>query len=186
MTEPRFKTLTPETMTPEQRRVAEAIVKGPRGGMRGPFNALLRSPGLADAAQKLGEHVRFKMSLPAPLRELAIRLPARHWPAQFEWYAHTQIARAAAPAPAICEAIAEGKKPAAMSADEAIVYEFCSELLSTTQMSDATFAKTRERFGEAGVMELTGTCGYYSLVAMVLNVDRQPIPDGAAPLKALR
>jgi 4-carboxymuconolactone decarboxylase len=186
MTEPRFKTLTPNTMTPDQRSVAEAIVKGPRGGMRGPFNALLRSPGLADAAQKLGEHVRFKMSLPAPLRELAILLTARHWTAQYEWYAHNQIAREAGLAPAICEAIAEGKKPAGMSADEAIVYAFCSELLGTTQISDATFAKTRERFGEAGVMELTGTCGYYSLVAMVLNVDRQPIPAGAVALKPLR
>ena len=95
MTEPRFKTLTPDTMTPEQRRVAEAIVKGPRGGMRGPFNALLRSPGLADAAQKLGEQVRFKMSMPAPLRELAILLTARHWTAQYEWYAHNKIAREA-------------------------------------------------------------------------------------------
>jgi 4-carboxymuconolactone decarboxylase len=186
MTEPRFKTLTPETMTPEQRRVAQAIVKGPRGGMRGPFNALLRSPGLADAAQKLGEHVRFKTSLPAPLRELAILLTARHWSAQYEWYAHNQIAREAGLAPGICDAIAEGKQPARMSTDAAIVYEFCSELLATTQMSDGTFAKARERFGEAGVMELTGTCGYYSLVAMVLNVDRQPLPAGAVPLKPVR
>ena len=186
MTEPRFKTLTPETMTPEQRRVADSIVKGPRGGMRGPFNALLRSPGLADVAQKLGEHVRFKMTMPAPLRELAILLTARHWTAQYEWYAHNKIAREAGLAAAICDAVADGKRPAPMSADEAIVYDFCSELLATTQMSDATFAKTRERFGEAGVMELTGTCGYYSLVAMVLNVDRQPIPEGAVPLKPLR
>jgi 4-carboxymuconolactone decarboxylase len=186
MTEPRFKTLTPETMTAEQRRVAEAIVKGPRGGMRGPFNALLRSPGLADAAQKLGEHVRFKMTLPAPLRELAILVTARHWTAQYEWYAHNKIAREAGLAPVICDAIAEGKKPAGMSADEAAVYEFCSELLGTTQMSDSTFARTRERFGEGGVMELTGTCGYYSLVAMVLNVDRQPLPAGAVPLKPPR
>ena len=186
MTEPRFKTLTPETLAPEQRRVAEAIVKGPRGGMRGPFNALLRSPGLADAAQKLGEQVRFKLSLPAPLRELAILLTARHWTAQYEWYAHNKIAREAGLAGGICEAIAEGKRPAGMSADEAVVYEFCAELLGTTQMSDATFGKTRERFGEAGVIELTGTCGYYSLVAMVLNVDRQPLPEGAVPLRPLR
>jgi 4-carboxymuconolactone decarboxylase len=186
MTEPRFKALTPETMTPEQRGVAEAIMKGPRGGMRGPFNALLSSPDLADVAQKLGEHVRFKMAMPGPLRELAILLTARHWTAQYEWYAHNKIAREAGLAPAICDAVAEGKRPAKMSADEALVYDFCSELLATTQMSDATFAKTRERFGEAGVMELTGTCGYYSLVAMVLNVDRQPIPEGAVPLKPVR
>src|SRR5262249_7747381 len=122
----------------------------------------------------------------APLRELAILLTARHWTAQYEWYAHNKIARDAGLAPAICNAVAERKRPAQMSTDEALVYDFCSELLSTTQVSDATFAQPRERFGEAGVMELTGTCGYYSLVAMVLNVDRQPIPEGAVPLKAAR
>jgi 4-carboxymuconolactone decarboxylase len=186
MTEPRFKTLTPETMTPEQRRVAEAIVKGPRAGMRGPFNALLRSPALADKAQQLGEHVRFKTSLPPPLKELAILVTARHWTAQYEWYAHNRLAREAGLDPKICDAIAEGRKPAGMSAREAMVYEFCTELLATTQVSDATFAKTREHFGEAGVIELTVTCGYYSLVAMVLNVDRHPLPADAVPLKVVK
>ncbi len=186
MTEPRFKTLTPETMTSEQRRVAEAIVKGPRAGMRGPFNALLRSPALADKAQQLGEHVRFKISLPPPLKELAILLTARHWTAQYEWYAHNRLAREAGLDPKICDAIAEAKKPAGMSAEEATVYAFCTELLATTQVSDATFARTRERFGEAAVIELTVTCGYYSLVAMVLNVDRHPLPADAVPLKTVR
>jgi len=186
MTEPRFKTLTPETMTPEQRRVAEAIVKGPRAGMRGPFNALLRSPALADKAQQLGEHVRFKTSLPPRLKELAILVTARHWTAQYEWYAHNRLAREAGLDPKTCDAIGEGKKPAGMSAEEATVYEFCAELLATTQVSDTAFAKTRDRFGEAGVIELTVTCGYYSMVAMVLNVDRHPLPADAVPLKAVR
>jgi len=186
MTEPRFKTLTPDTMTPEQRRVADAIVGGPRGGMRGPFNALLRSPDLADAAQKLGEYVRFKTSLAPRLKELAILVTARHWTAQYEWYAHNRLAREAGLDPNICDAIAEEKKHAGMPAEEAAVYDFCTELLTTTQVSDATFAVAREHFGEQGVIELTATCGYYSLVAMVLNVDRHPLPEGAVPLKAVR
>jgi len=186
MTEPRFKTLTLETMTPEQRRVAESIVKGPRGGMRGPFNALLRSPELADKAQRLGEHVRFKSSLAPRLKELAILMTGRHWTAQYEWYAHNLLAREAGLAATICDAIAEGKRPPGMDADETAVYEFCTELLRTTQVSDTTFAKARERFGEQGVIDLVGTCGYYSLVAMVLNVDRHPLPEGAVPLKALK
>ena len=97
----RFKPLTPETMTPEQKAVAEKIMAGPRKGMRGPFSALLRSPELADCAQKLGEYVRFKTSIPPQLNELAILLTARHWTAQYEWYAHRRLALQAGLSPEI-------------------------------------------------------------------------------------
>ena len=111
----RFKPLTPETMTPEQKEVADRIVAGPRKGMRGPFSALLRSPELADAAQKLGEYARFKTSIPPRLNELAILLTARHWTAQYEWYAHHRLAMQAGLSPDIAAAIAEGKRPASMA-----------------------------------------------------------------------
>jgi 4-carboxymuconolactone decarboxylase len=181
MSEPRFKPLTPEEMTPEQRQVAAAIVAGPRGGMRGPFSALLRSPELADRAQKLGEYVRFRSSLPKALNELAILVTARHWTAQYEWYAHARLAAEAGLAPALIAALAEGKPPAEMSREESVVYAFCSELLERHEVSDATFAAAREAFGERGIVDLVGASGYYGLVSMVLNVARQPLPNGIAP-----
>ena len=93
MSEQRFKTLTPETMTPEQRTVAEAIQAGPRGaGLRGPFNALLRSPELCDLVQRVGAYVRFKSALPAALNEMAICMAGRKWTAQYEFYAHRRLA----------------------------------------------------------------------------------------------
>ena len=185
MTEPRFKTLTPETMTPEQRRVADAIVRGPRGGMRGPFSALLRSPGLADVAQKLGEHVRFKMTMPAPLRELAILLTARHWTAQYEWYAHSRHAVKAGVDPSVPEAIARGERPPRLSADEALVYDVCVELLHDRDVSDKTFAAAVARFGETTVLELVSLAAYYGFVSLILNLNRTPIPEGATPLPPL-
>jgi 4-carboxymuconolactone decarboxylase len=114
----RFKPLTPETMTPEQKGVADKIMAGPRKGMRGPFNALLRSPELADYAQKLGEYVRFKNSIPPRLNELAILLTARGWTAQYEWYAHHRLAMQAGLSADIAAAIAQGKRPAAMGAED--------------------------------------------------------------------
>jgi 4-carboxymuconolactone decarboxylase len=186
MTTPRFKTLTLEEMTEAQRSAAEQILAGPRKGMRGPFNALLRSPGLADHVQRVGEYVRFHNSLAAPLRELGIIITARHWNAQFEWYAHRRLALEAGLSPAICDAIAAGRRPEGMSPDETVVHDFCSELLATTEVSDATFAAMRDRFGENGVMDLIGTVGYYSFVSLVLNVDRHPLPEGVEPLPALR
>jgi 4-carboxymuconolactone decarboxylase len=187
MSAQRFTPLTLETMDPQQRKVAEGIIGGPRGGMRGPFNALLRAPELADHAQKLGAYVRFGSKLPEALKEMAILITGRHWTAQYEWYAHNQLALKAGLNPAISAAIAEGKRPASMSTEETVVYEFCTELLETKQISDATFARTRDTFGERGLMDLVGAVGYYSLVSMCLNIDRYPLPEGVAPpLKPLK
>jgi len=177
----RFKPLTPETMTPEQKAVADKIMAGPRKGMRGPFSALLRSPELADYAQKLGEYVRFKSSIPPRLNELAILLTARHWTAQYEWYAHRRLAMQAGLSSDIADAIAQGKRPAAMGPEETIVYNFCHEVLETGQASDASFKAAVDKFGERGAVDLIGAMGYYGLVALVLNVDRVPIPEGGKP-----
>ena len=82
---------------------------------------------------------------------------------------------------AIIEAIAEGKRPAGLQPDEQAVYNFCAELLRTTQMSDATFNATKQQLGERGAVEIMGMMGYYHTVAMLLNIDRYPLPDGVAP-----
>src|SRR5580658_2793718 len=130
MTEQRFKTLTPETMTPEQRAVAEAIQSGPRGaGLRGPFNALLRSPEICDLVQRVGAYVRYSSAIPSRLNEMAIIMAGRKWSAQYEFYAHRKLAIEAGLKVEICDAIATGKRPAAMQDDEVEVYDFCTELL---------------------------------------------------------
>src|SRR5262244_3829431 len=140
MSEPRFTTLTSETMTVDQKRVADAIQSGPRGaGLRGPFNALLRSPELCDLVQRLGAFVRFGTSIPSKLNELAIIMAGRKWTAQYEFYAHRRLALEAGLSPAIADAVANGKRPDGMDADEAAVYDFASELLGTGQVSDANF-----------------------------------------------
>jgi len=182
MTETRFPTLTPETMTEEQIAVAEAIQSGPRGtGLRGPFNALLRSPPLCDLVQRVGAYVRFASSVPAPLNELAICLAGRKWGAQYEFYAHSRLAIDAGLNPSILDAVAAGRRPQDLSADETTVYEFVTELLSTGVVSDICYEPMVDRFGERGVIDLVGAVGYYSLVSMVLNVARVPLPEGETP-----
>lgn len=179
---PRLPPIPEPEMTETQRRVRADIAAGPRGAVRGPFDALLRSPELADRLQKVGAYVRFESSLPARLSELAILVTARHWGAQYEWYAHRRLAEKAGLAPAIADAIAERRRPDAMQADEAAVYDFCRELHETKQVSDAAWNAALERFGERGVIDLIGTCGYYGAVSMVLNATRHPLPEGVAPL----
>jgi 4-carboxymuconolactone decarboxylase len=183
----RFKPLTWDALTPQQKGMVENLLSGERGALNGPFNVTLRSPEMGDAAQKLGAHLRFHSTLPKRLNELAILMTARFWNAQYEWTAHKTQALAAGLSPAIIDAIAAGKKPSAMQQDEEIVYNFANELFQTRQVSDPVFKAARDKFGERGVVDLTGVMGYYCFVSMMLNIDRYPLPDGQQPeLKPLR
>ena len=183
----RFKPLTYDEMTPAQKTMLEHLLAGPRAGANGPFNVLLRSPEIGDLGQEFGASTRFKSSLPQKLYELAILVTARHWTSQYEWQAHHRSALNAGLSPAIADAIAEGRRPAVMQKDEEAVYNFCSELLNTKQVSDATFAAAKNAFGERGVVDIIAVTAWYNTVSMLLNVDRYPVADGTQPeLKPLR
>jgi 4-carboxymuconolactone decarboxylase len=177
---PRLTPLNMDELTPEQREVADAIVSGPRGGIRGPFEPWLRSPQLADRAQKLGEFCRFSTSLPKPLSELAIITTGAFWKSQYEFYAHARIAREVGVPEAVIEAIRSGTRPA-LEGQALTVYEFVTEYLTTRRVSDTTYASAVRAFGEQGVVELVGIVGYYGLVAMTLNVFEMPLPEGVSP-----
>lgn len=169
-------------MTPEQRRVAQAIAGGPRGSVRGPFKVLLHSPQLADRVQALGAYVRFHCKVPAKLRELAILVTAHHWHAQYEWYAHDIEARKAGLAESIIESIRKGERPKFTEPGEEIVYDFSSELYAKKRVSDATFRKAQDLLGTQGVIDLGGLLGHYNVIAIALNICEVPVPGGGKPL----
>jgi len=177
----RFKPLVYDQMTPEQKTLVDHVLSGDRGSMNGPYNVLLRSPEMGDLAQKYGAQTRFHSSIPQKLNELAIMMTARFWNQEYVWSAHRAAAQKAGLAPAVSDAVAAGKRPTSMQPDEEIVYSFCSELLNTRQVTDATFKAAVEKFGERGVVDLIATMGYYHLVSMLLDVDRYPLPEGAQP-----
>ena len=168
-------------MTAEQREVAAEIAASPRGEVRGPFVALLHHPRLARRLQQLGEELRWKSKLPAPLLELAVLVTARRWTCQHEWYIHEKLARKAGLSERVIAAIAEKRRPADLSPDEAAVYAFCMDAHDTGRVSDAVFNEVRERFGLDGALELLALSGYYSLMAMVLNTAGLALPDNAKP-----
>jgi len=148
--QPRFKQLVESGMSDAQRKVYKEIAAGPRAGVRGPFNALLRSPELADRAQKLGEYVRFNASLPERLKEFAILITARHWTAQYEWHSHQLHALKAGLAPQLAADLARGKRPAGMQDDEAAVYDFCRELHENKAVSDPSYKAVVDKFMAEG------------------------------------
>lgn len=173
---PRLPPLDLNKLSPEQKAVADGIVSGPRGGLRGPFEPWLRSPVLADRAQKLGEYCRFNNSLPKDLSELAIILVGRKFKAQYEFYAHARLAREAGLDPAIVEAVRTYQTPPFKREVERVVYDFVSEYLATNRVSDVNYKRGIDAFGEQGVVDLVGVSGYYMLVSMTLNVFQINVP----------
>jgi 4-carboxymuconolactone decarboxylase len=184
LTGERMPELALDKMTPAQRTVAESIMSGPRKGMSGPFNAWLRSPELADRLQKVGEYVRFNTSLDKRLNEMAIIMTAQYWGSQYEWYAHAPLAIKAGLDPEIVAALGAGNKPEKMKDDEAIVWEFTTQLRRDHHVDDAIYAKAVETFGENGVIDLVAVNGYYDVVSMTLNVSHvSPPADATLPFK---
>lgn len=185
---PRIPILTPETMTPEQRAVHDAVVTGPRGALVGPLLAALHRPSLADQWQKFGAILRYETSLPPRLTELAIIVTARHWNAQTEWLIHARAAAAAGLPGAIIDAIGAGERPdfaefadPINDPDDEQVYDFARYLVATGRVPGALHAAIGDRWGTVGVVELTAVIGYYTMVAMTLNAHELPLPDDAAP-----
>jgi 4-carboxymuconolactone decarboxylase len=133
---------------------------------------------MGNIIQSLGAEIRFRSSIPSRLNEMAILITARKWTSQYEWYAHNKLALEGGLDPAIAEAIAQGRRPAKMGADETIVYNFSTELHETQGASDAAYQAALDRFGERGVVDLIAVNGFYVLVSMCLNVDRTPLPEG--------
>lgn len=195
MADRRFPVIPVENLTPDQKKLYDAIKSGPRskvsnsgaakpGPLGGPFNIFLRSTGIGDLVQQLGSEIRFKSTLPPKLNELAIMVTARFWTSQYEWFAHCKLALDAGLDPAKAKDVAENRRPANMDDDEAIVFDFSSELHKNQGVSDATYKRALDRFGERGVFDLIAVNGYYTLVSMCLNVDKTPLPDGVpVPLK---
>ena len=175
---PRFPELKREQMTEAQKRVSDSLAGGPRGGVRGPFRALLQSPELADRIRELSDYLRFKTSLPARLNEFAILIAGRFWGAEYEWYAHKPLALKAGLKESIPGDLARGRRPANMQPDEELVYDFCTTLHRRHFIDDDLFKRAVTMLGEQGVVDLTGVSGYYTLVSMVLNVAEIPLPPG--------
>jgi 4-carboxymuconolactone decarboxylase len=174
----RFPLIPADKLSPAQRKVHDAIAGGPRGGVRGPFAVLLRSPEVADRVQKLGEHLRYNSSLPARLNEFAIIINARFWGSKYEWFAHRPMAEKGGLKASIADDLASGRRPAGMQEDETLVYDFCTTLHRDHFVDDALFNRAKAQLGEQGIVDLIAVSGYYTLVSMVLNVAEIPLPEG--------
>jgi 4-carboxymuconolactone decarboxylase len=168
----RLPPIPPAQWTDAQRVEAESMIAGPRGAVLAPFVPLLRSPELAGHVQRLGEYLRFRSAVGTRLTELAILVTASEWRQPFEWKVHAPIAQREGIAAATVAALERHERPAQLPADEAAVVDLCIELHRQRHVSDATWARAIALFGEHGTVDLIGVCGYYALLAMVMNAAR--------------
>jgi 4-carboxymuconolactone decarboxylase len=176
----RFSEYTYEQLNEKQKAVADVMKQKTLSGIGGPNNVMLRSPSFADSVMRMSDYLRYNSSVPRRLNELAILLVARHWNSQFEWALHVPAAKKAGLAEAVINDLAEGQGPSEMQPDESIVYNFVTDLLTNKEVSDEVFNKAKEALGEQQVVDLIGVTGFYSMLAMVLNTAKIPVPPAAA------
>ena len=173
----RIEMADPALFSAAQRDVYDKIVSGKRGKVVGPLRVALHSPELADRWQSFGEFVRFQTDLPTAITELAIITTGRFWNSQVEWVIHSRLALEAGLDVAIIEDIRQAKAPRFESELDALVYDFTREILERGQVSDGIYESLHGAIGTTPLVELTAVIGYYSMVAMTLNVHRVPVPD---------
>jgi 4-carboxymuconolactone decarboxylase len=179
----RMPPLPADDLTEQQARASADFVAA-RGQPTGPWTALLRSPELMTRTRGLGDYLDFESVLPGYLREFVILLTAREWGQDYEWDAHYPLAIEQGFSPEMARAVAEGRRPEGMVAEEEILYDFCMELQRNRTVSDATYERAVSRLGEQGIVETVSLMGYYTMMAMISNTTRVPLPPGVAPALA--
>lgn len=158
-------------MTPEQLKAIEEFRRLRGTDPFGPFVPLLKSPQLLTRVSALGEYLRYRSALPPRLSEFVILITAAHWRQQYEWDLHAPIALEAGVAHSTIAALSAGERPAGLAEDEAALYEFCRVVHDRHRPTEAAHARAVRAVGEQGVIDAIGICGYYALLAMVLNVE---------------
>lgn len=168
--------------TAEQIKAAQEFEAARKKAPWGPFAMLIYSPELMNNARAMGDYLRYNSAFDSALSEFAILITAREWSQDYEWSVHYPIAIKAGLKSEIAQALKEGRRPEGMSEEQTIVYDFTIELQRYKQVSDVTFAKTEKRFGKKGAIDLAGIAGYYTFLAMEMNMARRPAPIGGERL----
>jgi 4-carboxymuconolactone decarboxylase len=178
---PRLKDIPQARMSAKQRTVLADIqqTRG-KGMLSGPFSVMLHAPDYGDLAQKLGAFCRYRTGVPPRLSEFAILVIASLWRSQYEFWIHAPIAEKAGVSRQTIADLRARRRPTRMTREERAIYDFITELHRTRRVSEPTYRKVQALLGDAGTVEFTGILGYYTLVAMSLNVFNVPLPVGEA------
>jgi 4-carboxymuconolactone decarboxylase len=176
--EPRFPQLTMDQLDDKQKPLGEQIMKVSSVGIGGPYNPMIRSPVFGQRMFDLLYYLRWQTSVPTRLNEFAILVIGRQWRSQVEWFAHAPLAAKAGLSPDIIAELKANKRPSNMAEDEAVVYDFLTELTTTKKVSDETYARAKKVFNDQQIVDLTALAGTYVTVAMMLAMADETVPPG--------
>jgi 4-carboxymuconolactone decarboxylase len=159
----------------------DAVVND-QGGLIGPFNAWVTAPEAGARLADLGAVLRFGTSIDRRLLELAIITIGARWHAEFEWWAHSRMAREHGVSPEVIDAIGRGDTPTFANDDERTVHAVAQQLGTRGRLNGPTFEAAQSLLGDQGLVELVSLCGYYTLVSFTLNAFDVPLPPGEEPV----
>ena len=178
----RLPSITGKNQVPAQYHPIVDRVVASRGAIQGPFTMLLHCPPLAEHVMSLGAYVRFEGELDKRVRVLAAMTVARELDAVYIWGAQTGQARKQGVSEATITAIRE-KHSRGLPPEDAQIVDFTRDLMRKHRVSPAAMKALQDRFGSFQLVELTGTIGYYSMLAMTANACELEAAQGAEVLK---
>jgi 4-carboxymuconolactone decarboxylase len=183
-----FPQLGLEALNSEQEALWRYIVDGPRGRnmhqplktLPGPFGPWLQVPEFGHSAAGMGEILRLKSILPGDLREIAILTAGVHWKAEFEFWAHANMARAEGVDEAILTALQTGEEPPFKTDQQRLVHTAARHLLADGQLPRASRDRLADELGWPATVELVALVGFYCMVCFTLNAFDVALPEGVA------
>jgi len=178
----RLPSITNKSQVPPQYHPIVDRVVASRGAIQGPFTMLLNCPPLAEHVMSLGAYVRFEGELDKRVRVLAAMTVAREFDAVYIWGAQTGQARKQGVPEATITAIRE-KHSRGLPPGDAQIVDFTRDLIRKHRVSAAAMKALQERLGNFQLVELTGTIGYYSMLAMTANACELDPSPGAELLQ---
>jgi len=142
----------------------------------GPFNAMLRSPAISTALLGVTSTEGQETSLGKTVREVVILTVGAAWQAAYELYAHVAVGQSVGLATATVQALAAGQKPADLSHEEGVAYDFTHRLATTHQIDAELYEQAIVTFGEKGVVDMIYLAGQYMTISGLLNTFAVPAP----------
>jgi 4-carboxymuconolactone decarboxylase len=174
----RLQNLKYGDMSQDQKNLHDEILSGPRTQIAGPMHTWFLNPSYGSLIEKVGAFCRYETSIEPRLSELAIIIVARHWNANVEWFAHSEIAIKSGILQETVEAIELNKRPDFKKEDEALIFDITKSILDTKGLTDELFKRAEDTIGKTSLLDLTAIIGYYCNVAIQLNVFEIPSDDG--------
>ena len=152
----------------EGRRLYDEI-RAARGSMAGPFGVWFHSPEFTRRATRLGKYLRYQTILPPHLSEMVILITSRLTRCPVEWAIHEPLARGAGLDDQVIRALSEDCQPSFTDPAIEAVYHFSVQLHRDHTVEEMVLRNLVQALGSRAAVEVTGLCGYYTMVGMTLN-----------------